>query len=24
VGHLSGPVPYANVVAIQFRELWDA
>ena len=23
VGHLSGPVPYANVVAIQFRELWD-
>ncbi|TMA98019.1 MAG: ABC transporter substrate-binding protein [Deltaproteobacteria bacterium] len=24
VGHLSGPVPYANVVAIEFRELWDA
>ena len=24
VGHLSGPVPYANVVAIRFRELWDA
>jgi NitT/TauT family transport system substrate-binding protein len=24
VGHLSGPVPYANVVAIHFRELWDA
>ena len=24
VGHLSGPVPYPNVVAIQFRELWDA
>ncbi|HEV8722282.1 MAG TPA: ABC transporter substrate-binding protein [Candidatus Binatia bacterium] len=24
VGHLNGPVPYANVVAIQFRELWDA
>ena len=24
VGHLSGPVPYANVVAIQFHELWDA
>jgi hypothetical protein len=24
VGHLSGSVPYANVVAIQFRELWDA
>lgn len=22
VGHLSGPVPYENVVAIQFRELW--
>ena len=24
IGHLSGPVPYANVVAVQFRELWDA
>jgi len=24
VGHLSGPVPYENVVAVQFRELWDA
>jgi len=24
VGHLSGPAPYANVVAIRFRELWDA
>ncbi|HYT56776.1 MAG TPA: ABC transporter substrate-binding protein [Verrucomicrobiae bacterium] len=24
VGHLSGPVPYTNVVAIWFRELWDA
>jgi NitT/TauT family transport system substrate-binding protein len=24
VGHLSGLVPYANVVAIRFRELWDA
>jgi NitT/TauT family transport system substrate-binding protein len=24
VGHLSGPVPYANVVAIRFREQWDA
>jgi NitT/TauT family transport system substrate-binding protein len=24
VGHLSGPVPYENVVAVQFRELWNA
>jgi NitT/TauT family transport system substrate-binding protein len=24
VGHLSGPVPYDNVVAVQFRELWNA
>jgi NitT/TauT family transport system substrate-binding protein len=24
VGHLSGPVPYESVVAVQFRELWDA
>ena len=24
IGHLSGPIPYENVVAVQFRELWDA
>lgn len=24
VGHLSGPVAYENVVAVQFRELWNA
>jgi ABC-type nitrate/sulfonate/bicarbonate transport system substrate-binding protein len=24
VGHLSGQVPYENVVAVQFRELWNA
>jgi hypothetical protein len=24
VGHLSGPVLYENVVAVQFRELWNA
>lgn len=23
VGHLSGPVPYENVAAVQFRELWQ-
>jgi NitT/TauT family transport system substrate-binding protein len=23
VGHMSGPVPYENVVAVQFRELWN-
>jgi ABC-type nitrate/sulfonate/bicarbonate transport system substrate-binding protein len=22
VGHLSGPVPYAQVAAVRFRELW--
>jgi hypothetical protein len=24
VGHLSGPVPYEQVVAVRFRELWRA
>jgi NitT/TauT family transport system substrate-binding protein len=24
VGHLSGPVAYENVIAVQFRELWNA
>jgi NitT/TauT family transport system substrate-binding protein len=24
VGHLSSPVPYENVVAVQFRDLWNA
>jgi hypothetical protein len=22
VGHLSGPVPYEDVVAVRYRELW--